>query len=212
MARSDRRVRPWTALLALLALFPVSASAPVAGGGAIPHPPPLPQAEDPGGIEVRALGPERQAALAARLAAWDALPLAQRAERRERYRAWRALEEGERAQLRAAAAELASFDPARVAALQAQFAALEPVERDGWRLGPELGADFTGLAPLLGFVPAGQREPLLSMLRAMPAPQRADLARLAQRTPPPQRNALRETLLRLSPQQRGPWLRERLAD
>jgi hypothetical protein len=211
MRRFDRGVRVSGLLLALLALA-ATASAPAPGRTPETVLAPGPQAHSPKRIDPRLSGPDQQAELARRLAIWDTLPLAQRAERRARYQAWRALEEGERARLRAAAAELATLDPAQVLALQAQFAALDAVERHGWRLGPTLGADFAGLSPLITFVPASQREPLLSILHAMPASQRADLARLAQRTPPPQRNALREALLRLTPAQRAQWLRDRLAE
>ena len=207
----DRGVRAFGLLLALLVLA-ATASALAPGGTPETVLTPVPQAHSPKRIDPRLSGPDQQTELARRLAIWDRLPLAQRAERRARYQAWRALEEGERARLRAAAAELATLDPAQVLALQSQFAALDAFQRQGWRLGPTLGADFAGLAPLIAFVPASQRELLLSMLRAMPASQRADLARLAQRTPPPQRNALREALLRLTPAQRGQWLRDRLAE
>jgi len=177
---SDRSARASVAVLVLLAL--AAAGAPASDGLPGTDLAPVPQAHSANRIDSRLLGPDEQAELARRLAMWDALPPAQRGERRARYQAWRALGEGERARLRAAAAELATLDPARVLALQAQFAALDAVERQGWRLGPTLGADFAGLAPLIAFVPASQREPLLSMLNAMPGSSRGWRSALRRRS------------------------------
>lgn len=145
------------------------------------------------------------------LRAWDALPLAQRLDRRARYAAWRALSPAERARLRATAAQMAGFDAERVQALRVQFESLDETRRRAWRLGPDLGRDFDSLHPLFAYVPAAQLEPVRAMLRAMPPQQRADLAVLAQRTPPQDRYALREDLLAVPTANRGWWLRRRLA-
>lgn len=159
---------------------------------------------------LRAMTPEQRSLFEQRLAAWDALPRAQREDRRARYQAWRELDEGERAALRMIAAQVAAFPPERQHALEAQFAALDDSQRRGWRLGPAVGADYEKLHPLLAYVSAEQRLPLLAALRAMDAPQRADLAVLAQRTPPQDRQALRTELLALPPAQRAAWLRQKL--
>lgn len=153
-----------------------------------------------------------QRSLADRVAAWDVLPMAQRRERRAHYQAWRELGAEEQARLRAAATEIATFDAPRQAALRAQFAALDDLQRHGWRLGIALGAEYPALHPLLGYVPQAQRLPLLSMLRAMPAAQLADLSLLVQRTPPAERQAVRDALLALPRAQRGAWLRQRLGE
>ena len=112
--------------------------------------------------------------------------------------------------LRAIAAEVATFPPERQQALRAEFAALDVTQRHGWRLGQALGADFAKLHPLLAYVPADQRSPLLTVLRGMDAQQRADLAVLAQRTPPQDREALRAELLTVPASRRSAWLQEQL--
>lgn len=175
---------------------------PVQGAMLAPDPPVVPMAAPP----------TMQRSLAQRIAAWDAQPVAQRRERRARYQAWRELGAVEQSRLRAVAAELATFDSSRRAALRAQFDALDDRQQHGWRLGIALGAAYPALHPLLGYVPETQRAPLLEMLRAMPAAQLADLSLLAQRTPPAQRQAVRNALLAVSPAQRGVWLRQRLAE
>ena len=107
---------------------------------------------------------------------------------------WAHLGPFEQASVRAAAAALAA-EPAPVQAdLRARFAALDAMERRGWRLGPTLGADYARLQPLVGFI-----EP----------EQRVQLGELAQRTPPAERAALRRELLLQPPAQRGAWLSER---
>jgi hypothetical protein len=159
---------------------------------------------------LRAMTAEQRTLFEQRAAEWEALPQAQRAERRARYQAWRELGEGERAALRVIAAQFAGFPLERQQALQTQFAALDDSEHRGWRLGPALGADYEKLHPLIAYVPAEQRQPLLAALRAMDVPQRAELAVLAQRTPPQDRQALREELLAESPAQVGAWLRRKL--
>lgn len=159
----------------------------------------------------QSLDPAQRARLRQRAMPWDALPPQQRGERRARYATWRALTASERAQLRATAAQVAGFDPAREQALRAQFEALDQSEQRTWRLGPQLGAHYDALQPLLAYVPPEQRQALLAMLRSMPAVQYGDLAILTQRTPPQERQALRKSLLALSANRRGAWLKQRLA-
>lgn len=159
---------------------------------------------------LQAMTPEQRVQFGQRLAAWNALPLGEREERRARYQAWLQLEAGERDSLRALAARVDAFPPERKQALRAQFDALDDVQRRGWRLGPVLGRDYPSLHPLLAYVSASQRLPLLARLRSMDAQQRADLAVLAQRTPPQDRQALRSELLSLPPPQVAAWLREKL--
>jgi hypothetical protein len=159
---------------------------------------------------LQAMTPEQRVQFGQRLAAWNALPLSEREERRARYQAWLRLEAGERDSLRALAAQVDAFPPERKQALRAQFDALDDVQRRGWRLGPVLGRDYPSLHPLLAYVPAPQRSPLLARLRRMDAQQRADLAVLAQRTPPQDRQALRRELLSVPPAQMTAWLRKKL--
>lgn len=159
---------------------------------------------------LQAMTPEQRVQFGRRLAAWSALPLGEREERRARYQAWLQLEAGERDSLRALAAQVDAFPPERKQALRAQFDALDDVQRHGWRLGPVLGRDYPTLHPLLAYVSASQRLPLLTRLRSMDAQQRADLAVLAQRTPPQDRQALRSELLSVRPAQLAAWLREKL--
>jgi hypothetical protein len=162
-------------------------------------------------VRLQAMSPEQRVRFGQRLAAWKALPLAERDDRRARYQAWLQLEETERLRLRAVAAEIAAFPPQRRQALRAQFDALDASQRRGWRLGPTLGADYEKLQPLLAYVQPAQRLPLLASLRAMSAGQRADLAVLAQRTPPQDRQALRVELLSQPGAQLDAWLQRKLA-
>ncbi|SDR07336.1 Protein of unknown function [Pseudoxanthomonas sp. CF125] len=194
------------ALLTAMSMHAAPVSA--AGAGAATAPGAMTQTERQ--ARLRAMTPEQRVQFGQRLAAWNALPLSEREERRARYQAWLQLEAGERGTLRALAAQVDAFPPERKQALRAQFDALDDVQRRGWRLGPVLGRDYPGLHPLLAYVSAPQRLPLLARLRSMDAQQRADLAVLAQRTPPQDRQALRSELLSVPPAQVTAWLRGKL--
>lgn len=159
---------------------------------------------------LQAMTPDQRSSFLLRLAAWNALPPSEREDRRARYQAWSALDSNERSALRAIATEVATFPVERQQALRAEFATLDLTQRHGWRLGQALGADYAKLHPLLAYVPADQRQPLLVMLRGMDAQQRADLAVIAQRTPPQDRQALRAELLAVSAARRSAWLQEQL--
>lgn len=159
----------------------------------------------------QSLTPEKRAQLQQRMNLWDALPADEREERRARYAAWQALDEPVRARLRAAAERFASLPPERQRLLRDRYDALDRMQRQGWRLGPDLGADFPRLQPLFGFVAEDEREPLLAMLRQLNAEQRDDLAVLAQRIPPQERVAFRRALLQVAPDQRGAWLKQQRA-
>ena len=157
------------------------------------------------------LGPVEQRAVEQRLHAWDALPLAVRRDRREAWQAWQALPTDQRLRVRAAALAYAALPLDQQRALRAQFDQLDGSERRGWRLGPQLGAGFAVLQPLLLQVPADERAPLLAALRAMDAGERNDLGVLAQRTPPDRREALRHALLSTAAVNRARWLQQELA-
>ena len=156
------------------------------------------------------LTPEQRNAFTQRLAAWDALPRAEREDRRARYLAWRELDATERMRLQGVANEVAAFPPERQQALHREFAALDAAQRAGWRLGMALGSDYEKLHPLVAYVPVQQRLPLLNALRAMSPGQRTELGVLAQRTPPQERQALREELLATPLAERDAWLEEKL--
>ncbi|WP_163839195.1 DUF3106 domain-containing protein [Pseudoxanthomonas sacheonensis] len=194
------------ALLTAVSLH--AASVPAAGADAATAPGTLARPERQ--ARLQAMTPEQRVQFGQRLAAWNALPLGEREERRARYQAWLQLEAGERDSLRALAAQVDAFPPERKQALRAQFDALDDVHQRGWRLGPVLGRDYPSLHPLLAYVSAPQRLALLARLRSMDAQQRADLAVLAQRTPPQDRQALRSELLSVSPAQTAAWLRGKL--
>ena len=119
------------------------------------------------------------------------------------------LDGSEQAGVRAAAVALAADTPQAQAELRARFAALDTMERRGWRLGPALGADYAVLQPLIGFVAGEERVPLLDALRALTPEQRAQLGELALRTPPTARASLRHELLAQPPASRGDWLAAR---
>ena len=142
---------------------------------------------------------------------WAALAPAEQRELRARYAAWRALPAAERQRIRSAAAALAALAPDKREELRQRFLGLDRLQRDGWRLGPQLGAVYPQLQSLLGYLPQAQREPMLALLHQLDAQQLAQLAVLAQRTAPPQRDALREQLLAVPAAERGQWLRQQLA-
>src|SRR5690606_23675379 len=154
--------------------------------------------------------PARDALVRAR-EAWDALPHAERGERRERWLAWRELAETERAALRGAARRFAALPDGEQAALRARFDDLDASVRRGWLLGPDLGADYPRLHPLIAQVPTEARAAVLEVLRGLDHQARDDLAVLAARTPPQSRAELRVELLATPAAQRGRWLRERVA-
>lgn len=196
-------------LAALLTVMPMhAASVSTAGADATTAPRAMTQTERL--ARLQAMTPEQRVQFGQRLAAWNALPLGEREERRARYQAWLQLSAGERDSLRALAAQVDAFPPERKQALRAQFDTLDDVQRRGWRLGPVLGRDYPSLHPLLAYVSAPQRLPLLVRLRNMDAQQRADLAVLAQRTPPQDRQSLRSELLSVPPAQITAWLRKKL--
>lgn len=155
--------------------------------------------------------PPQRAAFRARARTWDALPPAERGARREREAAWRALAPAERARIRAALAAFAALPPLEQQTLRDRFAALDAREQRGWLLGPELGADYPALQPLLAQVPAPQRAPLLRVLRGLSREERRLLGVLAQRTPPSRRDALRARLIALPPPRRAAWLAQEVA-
>ena len=115
--------------------------------------------------------------------------------------------EADRARLRATAAVYARMPETQRHALGERYAALDAHERDGWRLGPVLGADWPQLHGLFALVPDDQRLALLAMLRSLDDSARADLAMIAQRTPPEERDALRRRLLSMPEAARADWLR-----
>ncbi|UYK73400.1 hypothetical protein NG828_03425 [Xanthomonas sacchari] len=130
---------------------------------------------------------------------------------RARQAAWDALPAAAQARLRQVATAFAGLPIEQQHSLHAQFAEMDALERHGWLLGPELGAEFWALQPLLGYVPEGQRQALLGLLRGLPADQREHLALLSQRTPPQDRAALRRDLLAQGADSRGAWLKQRAA-
>lgn len=178
----------------------------MATAAAQPLPAPLAEAEAESDVSAAALQvepptPQRQ---------WQDATPAQRRDLRDRYAAWRALDESERGRLRAVAAQFAMAPAAERQALHARFESLDRLHRDGWRLGPDLGAAYPALQPLFGYLPPAEREPMLALLRGLDAQQRAELALLSQRTPPTERAQLRQDLLAQPAHARGPWIHQRL--
>ncbi|WP_235973005.1 DUF3106 domain-containing protein [Luteimonas sp. MC1895] len=157
------------------------------------------------------LAPAARGQLSRQRDLWDALPHAERGERRERWLAWRDLAATERAAMRAAAARFAARTPAEQAALRARFDALDASDRHGWLLGPDLGPDYPRLHALVAQVPTDARAAMLEVLRGLDPQGRDDLAVLAARTPPQSRAELRVELLATPAAQRGRWLRNRVA-
>ncbi|MCE7032109.1 DUF3106 domain-containing protein [Lysobacter sp. GX 14042] len=212
MSRTDRR-RRWGLLPALLV-----------AGAAAAVPPGLEELADawdsldPGRrqqLQERAATWERwdsvaQEAFLGRMTGWDALDREERAAGRVRYQAWRELPNYDRARVRAAASGYAQLPPDEQQALRGEFDALDASERRGWLLGPELGADYPALQPLLAQVPGDEHDALLDALRGLDSRQRGDLAVLVQRTAPQDRDQLRRELVSTAAESRGQWLRTRL--
>ncbi|RZA18453.1 MAG: DUF3106 domain-containing protein, partial [Lysobacteraceae bacterium] len=149
-------------------------------------------------------------ALAARMQRWNALPPRARGIRRGNWQAWRTLDAGERMQLRAIAQRVRQLSVEDQRALRARFDAQSSDARAGWWLGPRLGRDWPRVAALFAYVEAGEREPVLRMLRQSTPADIDALARLAQGTPPEAREALRRELLAQPAAQRGAWMQARL--
>lgn len=143
-------------------------------------------------------------------ARWAAMSPMQQHELRARYQAWRALPEAERQRVRQAAAGVAVLPAAEQAALRERFHGMDRLHRDGWQLGPTLGARYPDLQPLFGYLPPEQREPVLALLRQLDVGQLEQLGVLSRRTPPQDRQALREELLALPAAERGGWLRRKV--
>ena len=179
--------------------------------GAIPPAPGRAAPARPAGERLAALDPDRRQRLATLRDQWDALSPAERGERRERWQAWSELSTAERQAMREAAAVHALLGSDEQAALRARFDDLDASLRHGWLLGPDLGAEYGRLHPLIAQVPAEARVALLEALRGLDAQGRDDLAVLAARTPPQSRAELRIELLATPSDQRGRWLRQRVA-
>lgn len=154
--------------------------------------------------------PDEREAFIRRAATWDALPRSERIARREGYAAWRALSPPQRERLREAATRFQALPAERRQALRAEFAALDRSLQRGWLLGPELGADYAGLQPLLAQVPPAEHAALLETLRSMSGREREQLAVLVHRTPPQARATLRRELVSTAAANRREWLRSRL--
>jgi hypothetical protein len=144
-------------------------------------------------------------------AAWATMTPQLKRDLRARYAAWQALPEAERQRIGQAATALAALPATQRDALQAHFLGMDRLHRDGWLLGPRLGTLYAKLQPLLGYLPAEQREPMLALLHQLDAAQLEQLSLISQRTPPQERVALREQLLALAPAQRAAWLQQNVA-
>ncbi len=121
---------------------------------------------------------------------------------------WQALPEAERARVREAARRLAALPPDQQQTIRATFAAQDTRFREGWRLGPTLGAQFPKLEGLFGYLPIEQRDAALAALRQLSPEQLAQLTLIAQRTPPQERDKVRADFLALPAGGRDRWLHE----
>lgn len=158
---------------------------------------------------VDAMDADALEALRAEAARWEPLDLDQQRARRDAWQAWNRLPADVRMRMRVAGVAYAGLPEEQREELAAEFDALDELERNGWLLGPDVGADWPALHPLFALVPAEQQDELLAVLLSMGALERADLGVLAQRTPPGERDALRAELLTTPPENRGAWLRQR---
>ena len=166
------------------------------------------------GIDMRS---RRRAWLAAGLGlwlAWQPLQADRRAPDVHQLQAWQqqwlALPASERSRILAAARWLATQPAEEQARLQQRFQQLDRMHREGWRLGPRVGAHWPGLQPLVGWLPPAQRQPMRAVLWSLADEDLVRLVRLVERTPPEGRNALRRSLLEKTPAQRQAWLRQQV--
>ncbi|MGG6463245.1 hypothetical protein [Solilutibacter silvestris] len=127
-------------------------------------------------------------------------------DQRERQSAWLQLDEAQRQRIRDAATAFAALPADEQSRFRAEFAQLDRAEQRGWLLGPQVGALWPQLSPLLSYVPEDERAPLLRILHDMNADELAELGRIAWRTPPEQRDALRKELMNVPAANRAAWL------
>lgn len=150
---------------------------------------------------------EREAFLA-RLEAWEALPPLERSRQREAYAAWRALDLHDRERIAQAARRYQAATTEQRSAWRAAHDALSPDQARAWLLGPDAGADVLRLRPLFAFVPAGERDRTLAVLRALPAESIDDLEHLVRRMPAARREGFRQELMAQPAAARAAWIRE----
>ncbi|MBS0226793.1 MAG: DUF3106 domain-containing protein [Proteobacteria bacterium] len=127
-------------------------------------------------------------------------------DQRERQSAWLQLDDAQRQRIRDAATAFATLPADEQSRFRAEFAQLDRSEQRGWLLGPQIGALWPQLSPLLSYVPEDERAPLLRILHEMHPDELAVLGRIAWRTPPEQRDALRKQLIDVPAANRGAWL------
>lgn len=127
-------------------------------------------------------------------------------DQRERQSAWLQLDEAQRQRIRDAAATFAALPVDEQSRFRAEFAQLDRAEQRGWLLGPQIGALWPQLSPLLSYVPEDERAPVLRVLHEMNPDELATLGRIAWRTPPEQRDALRKELMNVPAANRAQWL------
>ena len=127
-------------------------------------------------------------------------------DQRERQAAWRQLDETQRQRIHAAATAFAALSADDQSRLRAEFAQLDRSEQRGWLLGPQIGALWPQLSPLLSYVPEDERAPLLRILHEMDGDQLQMLGRIAWRTPPELRDAMRKELIEVPAANRVAWL------
>ena len=139
-------------------------------------------------------------------AAPDPIYVPARRDSAERQAAWTAMPESQRQAVREAQAAFMALPADQQQALRTQFDAQDANDQHGWLLGPELGAAWPQLQPLIGTVPEDERAPLLRLLRTMPPAQLRELGRIAWRTPPAARDLVRRQLIATPESGRAAWL------
>lgn len=155
----------------------------------------------------RAMTPAERQAFVERQEAFEALPAPERARIREAWAAWQALTPEEREQV-AQAARRYRADVERQAAWREAHAALPADEAWVWLLGPGSGAEFVRLRPLFAFIPPGERDRTLRVMRELSPEALEDLEQLVRRMPAARREAFRREMLEQAPERREGWLRE----
>lgn len=139
-------------------------------------------------------------------ASQQAVNIVHERDQRERQSAWLQLDEAQRQRIRDAATAFAALPADEQSRFRTEFAQLDHAEQRGWLLGPQIGASWPQLSPLLSYVPEDERTPLLRILHEMSPDELAMLGRIAWRTPPQQRDALRKELLDVPAANRAAWL------
>lgn len=124
----------------------------------------------------------------------------------QEYTVWNALPEDQRQQLRQSAKRFAALPLKEKTAFCQRFAAMDAMQRHGWRLGPRVGRYYMQLLPLIGFVSEDDQTALRNLLLHLSDQELVRLVAIVAHTPAVELDALRQRLLTLPSQDLSAWL------